>query len=635
MRVYIMAIALLLYPSMAWSYAHQPKWEGRIDLQYKMGNKRAILEYDSFLPLMQSDTQLLFADMRFQADDDRNRELGMGLGVRRMFDRGYILGAYGFIDRLHTQHNHSFYQLVTGLEAMTERFELRGNLYFPEDKKEPVRLEEVTRQVSGNSTTYFFESGAVEKAHPGFDAEFGVRLPINLPNLWLYGGGFHFHEEGFARISGPRLRLEMTIDEMDKIFPKLWMKGVSLSIGGEVQHDRIRETQGLGLVRLSIPLGALSQRSHYKAFLSPLEKRMMARVIRDVDIVTNKPKNLNSQQVPILINGTSVDRIVTVAAGDGAALLQAVAAIAEGERVMLLVSGDMVVTTPVVLKSNTVLSGPVQIQIDTPLGRVAENGFSSGSAKLTNTTATGFAVTLAQNAAVKNMQIDGGGTAQGIQGTNANGVIIENVTVSNSSGHGIVLTGCSNAIIRDSTLNTITTNALQLLTGTATVSNVSIDGARVGMNMEDHSGTVSGCTVTNITHFGMVVNGVNLTSETTIQNNSFIGTMGASASPIGGAVFLYGDGNISVQSNTFNTPLNQAIGIYLETGAGDAMVMTASGNSFTYPKNFSAAFSSNRNGGGTINLSGDNNTATVVGGVCVPFNAPTSSTLRVNNASCF
>lgn len=247
--------SILLAPIISVSHASPPKqkWGLHTDFQYKMGNKRAIFELDTFIPIGQNSHQLFYTDVRLQSDDDRNREFGFGLGYRHMIQDRAIVGVYSFLDKLHTQYRNTFFQVVAGVEILTHNLELRTNLYVPEDKKIDLAIEEVKIKSFGTTSAFIYQSGAVEKAHPGFDAEMGIKLPIGLPNLWLYGGGFHFHEEGFNRISGPRARLELTIDSLSKWWKGLWKDGMKLSIGGEVQHDRPRGTQGIGLVRLTIP----------------------------------------------------------------------------------------------------------------------------------------------------------------------------------------------------------------------------------------------------------------------------------------------------------------------------------------------------------------------------------------------
>src|SRR6185503_20046214 len=114
----------------------------------------------------------------------------------------------------------------------------------------------------------------------GFDAEAGWRVPLfdvdGPTQLRLYVGGYRFKDD-VAKLSGPRLRAELTVAELPQLY-----RGAQLIAGAEVQDDNVRGGQAFFSVRLRIPLGGDKESPRT---LNWQERRMTAPVMRDVDIV--------------------------------------------------------------------------------------------------------------------------------------------------------------------------------------------------------------------------------------------------------------------------------------------------------------------------------------------------------------
>ena len=124
-----------------------------------------------------------------------------------------------------------------------------------------------------------------EKALYGFDGEVGWRVPI-FPadgdfDVRVYAGGYYFTNGDVDTIAGPRGRIEARLYDID--FLGLQSR---LTAQGVIQWDQPRGTQGWGGLELRIPLGMLTGSAGPK--LNPLDRRMVDRVQRDVDIVTEK-----------------------------------------------------------------------------------------------------------------------------------------------------------------------------------------------------------------------------------------------------------------------------------------------------------------------------------------------------------
>ena len=205
---------------LSWQAQAQDKWEPYIDLEGKIGNERDLGEIDFFMPLLQDDDTLFFSDIRIRKDNNSSSEGNFGVGMRRMLDNGWNVGAYGYFDRRKTSNDNYFNQVTLGAELLGEDWDARVNAYQPiGDKNKTVdALNSAT--LSGSSFTVTQGS---EVAMKGFDAEVGYRLPVfdadSGTNLRAYAGGYHFSADtsGVEDVQGPRLRLDLTFDELPQV----------------------------------------------------------------------------------------------------------------------------------------------------------------------------------------------------------------------------------------------------------------------------------------------------------------------------------------------------------------------------------------------------------------------------------
>ncbi|MDO9419013.1 inverse autotransporter beta domain-containing protein, partial [Pararhizobium sp.] len=234
------------------------RWGASVDVGGRVGQGREIGETSLFAPLWQNDTSLFFTDLRGSFDDSHAREGNFGLGVRHMLDSGWNIGAYGYFDVRRSALGNTFHQATFGLEALSESFDLRANVYLPVGDSEKtfdtaaVSFGDPELVLTGNqlaiqrsTTTSVFTT--TEKAMKGFDAEVGVRLPV-LPDDWnadlrAFAGGYHFEADGVEDISGPRGRLELSARDV------AGLPGVRLTAGLTYQHDQVRGSQWIAGAR--------------------------------------------------------------------------------------------------------------------------------------------------------------------------------------------------------------------------------------------------------------------------------------------------------------------------------------------------------------------------------------------------
>jgi hypothetical protein len=247
--------------------------------EFSPGDHRVLGDGQLMVPLWQTSDSLIFADVRGQMDDRDNYEGNWGLGLRQIQNDSWIAGVYGFYDLRRTGNNNNFSQATFGAEALAVDWEARINGYIPETG---------AKSVAGLNQAGLFNGaivvrGGQERAYYGGDIEFGRLLQEwNNGDAELRGfvGGYHFDTDasGYPNITGARGRVELRMYDLN------WLgEGSRVTLGGESQWDDVRDSQYSAMLRVRIPLGYRNGARK----LSRLERRMLDRVIRDVDVVVN------------------------------------------------------------------------------------------------------------------------------------------------------------------------------------------------------------------------------------------------------------------------------------------------------------------------------------------------------------
>ncbi|HEY4135232.1 MAG TPA: inverse autotransporter beta domain-containing protein [Alphaproteobacteria bacterium] len=536
-----------------------PKWGAHLDLEGKAGTDRNLGEGDLFLPLAQTDTTLVFGDMRMRFDDQESQEANVGLGVRHMLPSGWNLGAYGYFDRRGTENDSKFSQATLGLEALSTDWDFRVNGYIPlGDDSHTVGTTAggTTAELSGASVLVITtpDSMLEERALGGFDAEVGWRLPLfdanNNEQLRFYVGGYRFAADGVEDVAGPRARLDFTMARV----PFLW-EGSRLTLGAEVQHDDPRGTQAFASVRLRIPLYGGESASR----LTPQEQRMTDTVVRDIDIVSQTRSvttGTRSVETATATAGGSALTVIDSASTTGAQMISGVATAGANSTVIL--SGNFTTTTTTQLQAGQTLVGGGSLAVRSASGKTATlnvpgatiNGTPGGSSAT---------VQMANDSTLTGLTIndtDGSGTNSIAVRVDAvsNVRIIGNTLSSESTAvaQTLLVSGASNNVtISNNEVSSRTTggaanNALNFVGGSGTITGnmfTSIGGSTVSALSLGNSGTTTVTVNDNIlsasggTGFNRAVNYapgvvVNAGSTGNINNG---GVCGGSA-PISGAV---------------------------------------------------------------------------------------------------
>ncbi|MCB1652387.1 MAG: inverse autotransporter beta domain-containing protein, partial [Alphaproteobacteria bacterium] len=451
----------------------EQKWGGHIELEVKKGNERALQETELFIPLQQDSRSLLFLNARGVFDDQHSKEGNVGLGYRAMLEtpflgQDWIAGIYGFADLRRSPNDNNFMQATVGAELLSEDYDLRLNAYIPHAKEQEISgTNNVTGTLAGTQLRLVGAANQRERALPGFDAEVGVKLPLladYVSSMRAYGGGFYFDADGYDRVAGPRGRFEVSWDDFVS-----FGEGSRFTLGTEIQHDDVRGRTAFASARLRIPLQSFKKSQTVKRALSPLERRMTERVVRDVDIVSNvRTGDPVNEPATITINGQQISNVTVLDANDNLAV--DIPAAGAGSTVLLDGSaGTITVGATISPAANqNVVGADVELT-------GADTGFTGVIGTRPALTAPGLVLFRATQPGV---------TLQNIDMTNVD------YGISNNAG------GAANFTARNLNIsNAATAGILHFFTGGATYENISILDSSNGIALLN----VPNSTFTNIT----------------------------------------------------------------------------------------------------------------------------------------
>ena len=285
-----------------------PIWQPYLEGSFRGGGITERGELDLFLPLMWSDSTLLFADLRGSIGDTGNHEGNWSVAARTLTSSDWILGAWGGYDLRESSTGNHFDQVSFGIEAMNLDWDFRMNGYVPTNM-DPQRVSGIPATAVFTGNNILVRSNQ-ERAFGGLDGEIGRLLWANDPccdddgswvssldaELRAFAGGFYFNNsaEGFEEISGPRVRTELRLYDLAMLG-----EGSRLTLEGLIQHDDVRGTQAEAGLYVRVPFGP---RPGHK--LGRIERRMVDRIVRDVDVVVSNqtiddPANFASTGVAI------------------------------------------------------------------------------------------------------------------------------------------------------------------------------------------------------------------------------------------------------------------------------------------------------------------------------------------------
>ena len=527
----VVAVAASCLSSPAAAQSTPSRWGAHLDFEAKPGTKRSLGEADLFVPLWQDGRNLVFGNLRGRFDDGDGREGNLGLGLRRMVESGWNLGGYAYFDRRKSENSFYYSQATFGGEALGRDWDVRANAYLPQGERVHDLGTASTASVSA-ATVVVSSVTTQERALKGFDVEAGWRVPlfaVDEPRqLRLYAGGYRFKDD-VADVSGPRVRVELTMAQT----PWLW-QGAQLVASVEAQDDDVRGSQTFLSLRLRVPLGGKES----PRALNWQERRMMAPVVRDVDIVAPVVA-----RAPVLETATAIANggsLVILDSGTttGAALPGAVAAAGAGSTVVLTGTYNTTATTQ--LQNGQTLMGAGALQVRTPSGHVAT---------LTTPGAT-------INANIPSGQFDKAFTVEMATNSTLRGIT---VTHFNTSGHGataVRAVGVSNVQIVGNTLSASSSGATALLAPIA-AEGIFIGAGSTNIVVSNNVISVTGTTVQNLAGINASPSGfgtVNLLNNTITVSGSGITNAGISTAGgvPGGTIATIAGNTVSATGGTTN-----------------------------------------------------------------------------------
>ncbi len=439
--------------SLPWSSAYT-------DVTWTGGGIADGVEGSLVVPLLADESEWLFADLRGKTFDNASHEGNWGIGYRHWTDSDWIIGGYGFYDLRETPFDNRFWQTTLGLEAKNYVWDFRANGYIAEDGAKGTRTGSAV--LSGGT---ILVRGGQERAYSGFDGEVGrllwnsydgllspsYRAAGNLPRidaeLRLFAGGFYFDDNapGFPEIAGPRGRLEL------RLFDLPWLgNGSRLTLGAAVQHDGVRGTQGLASILVRVPLGRRNQRR-----MSPMTRRMVDPIVRDIDIVTNAPA---AAEEPALNprTGQMIGSVLTV---DGNTAAPETVISGAGANSLVIADGSAGTitfgSTTDMPAGQTILGGGSQLRVVGANSGTAATFTAPGSRGRFETGGNFDAIRTSDNAGILGVDIATSGANADAVEIDDNNVLLEdvNITTTGVFARGIVASGTNQFTANSSSIS--------------------------------------------------------------------------------------------------------------------------------------------------------------------------------------
>ncbi len=223
---------------------------------------------------------LLFVDAGGFAAYNPSGGANVGIGWRWYnddFDR--ITGINGWWD-FDAGNERPYNQFGVGFESLGRYLDYRANGYFPIEAS-TTKLGTAITGPARFYTNYMFLNrfNRYETVYTGFDLEMGGPLPFTGKyGLNAYVGTYFFVGRDVGNVNGVSARLQGQINE-------------DWTVGAQVTHDSVFETNAQMQITLTIPDGAPSR------WLRPLSvrDRLTAPVVRNYRVVTNDHTEWNPE----------------------------------------------------------------------------------------------------------------------------------------------------------------------------------------------------------------------------------------------------------------------------------------------------------------------------------------------------
>ncbi len=194
---------------------------------------------DLLVPVAGNRSSVFFVNPRFSLNESYENGTSVGVGFRQLLGNDHaVLGANLYYDHATTKADSTLRQWGLGLEMLTNWVDARVNWYKPRDDRNLIDSETLvktehtlevdygdpfargheivqtgTRALTTTTTTRLFEK--FDAAREGYDAEIGVRLPLEklserAPDVRLFVGRYDYASPfGGDDLRGTRGRIEV------------------------------------------------------------------------------------------------------------------------------------------------------------------------------------------------------------------------------------------------------------------------------------------------------------------------------------------------------------------------------------------------------------------------------------------
>ncbi len=603
-----------------------------------------------FTPLMQSALTLFFLDARGKLFEEDVQEANLALGYRQMMPSGWNLGLWAGWDIRDTEEHNTFHQVAFGLEALSERYDLRVNGYVPvtDPKGSPGLAEVVLR---GNNILMI---GGEEVPLYGVDGEVGVLLfggnrgggggglkgapaPAKRHELRAYAGGFWFDaDEALEEVAGPKGRLEYRINDVISSLP-----GSRLTLESELSYDEVRDTKFEIGARLRIPFGARgSDAASRMAALTGQELRMIEGLERDTDIITVQSKEEN---VFDTLTNVNFDRAAVLqGGGDLQGTLDA-----NGPNSLIILDGGTTNGSFIVGPGQTLQGGASTILVTGVKSGTTAN-FTAPGAKPFLTQLLNQAVVLVDsNTHLAGLRLTGAGQGSGLAfndgivptGDGVSNVAITGTMIMGLGGSGIDFGNDHNNIVFNNVAIQNVQNGIEFINNNANVSfqNVTIRNVinRGVIFFDDNSNvTFTHMTIvspgddgilfldnnSNVTLTGSTISNMSIAALFGDNNNN-ITLSGNTTSNTGNSAFSFNDDNTNIMVSG-NTISNTSTAVFF---SGNNDNVTVSGNTISNVTEDGIFFG----GGNSATITG--NTLTDIDADAIDVGGGTPNTLTITD----
>ncbi|MEI8383012.1 MAG: inverse autotransporter beta domain-containing protein [Planctomycetota bacterium] len=505
------------------------------------------------MPYILTDEHFFFSDLRGFVSNNSMFGGNLGLGYRYLRDdQNAWYGASLWYDNDATSGK-SYQQIGLSLEALVDRFELRSNVYLPFSSTQTYGITTGNEKIVAHQLLYsrFIDQG---KALQGVDFEAGYSLPVmEKHRIRGFAGYYHFDGGPSGGINGFKTRVEAAINNTvtaqvlytnDKLYGNNVMVGCSIQFPWGNSHPTSKWRQN-----------------------TPSPFRFVERnynVIVDRAVTTET--NLIAMN-PLTHAAYKIEQVNSSAApgGDGtfATPFQTVAAAQSAGGDIILVQGNSVLTTGVVLTQGQQLLGdgshqPVTLDGG---GTIHLPTQITGGATPVFNNVVGTAVAMANNSTFGGFKITNN-NGNALTGTSVSGVTVRDIAFQNITGDAVRFNNSSGSVVLENlTVNTATGNGISFVGGlpnlvlSANVTGTQSDAITLS-NFTGGSVDIHDTTVTSSGGTGLRLN--NIATDINVASFTASQTQGSGIAIVGGSI---ANDYLFKGTTTINQPLGNGLNV--------------------------------------------------------------------------